>query len=68
MKTNVELNGQTAVLDLYVVRGGNITLLGREWLKILKLDWTNLVDHGILEKMNFSNWATPIVPVPKENE
>ena len=135
MKCKVELNGQTKVLDLYVVNNDNKPLFGREWLKVLKLNWTSIktlgiqeaeekvkelkkkyknvfskelgtmkdikahltlkenaspkfvksrsvafalkpkieeeldkmVEEGILEKVNHSNWATPIVPVPKKN-
>lgn len=35
----VELNGQSATLPLYVVKGDCPALLGREWLETMKLDW-----------------------------
>ncbi|XP_052771110.1 uncharacterized protein K02A2.6-like [Mya arenaria] len=136
MKCKVTLNEQAEVLDLYVVENENRPLFGREWLKVLKLDWSSiktlqvdnaevkvkalkakyksvfskdlgtvkgvkahlkvkenttpkfvkartvpfamkpkiekelekLVDDGVLEKVTHSQWATPIVPVPKPKD
>ena len=39
----VEYNKQLYKLKLYVVDGGSVTLLGREWLQEIKLDWKNSV-------------------------
>ncbi|XP_066511013.1 uncharacterized protein K02A2.6 [Hoplias malabaricus] len=38
-QVKVELNGQEAILLLYVVKGDNPALLGRPWLEKLRLDW-----------------------------
>ncbi|RXN16546.1 putative protein K02A2.6-like protein [Labeo rohita] len=39
MDVEVELNGHSATLPLYVVKGNYPVLLGREWLETMKLDW-----------------------------
>lgn len=38
----VEYNGQTATLPLIVVKGEGPSLLGRNWLGALKLDWHDI--------------------------
>lgn len=139
IQCNVKLNGQSRMLDLYVVEGSGKALFGREWLHELKLDWTQikamkvenneqyiktqvntiikkheevfrkelghikgvqaklnlkegttpkfvkarsvpfsmkpaiekeldkLVEQGVITPVEFSEWATPIVPVQKAN-
>ncbi|KAJ8351903.1 hypothetical protein SKAU_G00233790 [Synaphobranchus kaupii] len=39
---NVQVNGQTAKLPLYVVEGNLTSLLGCSWLEELKLDWATV--------------------------
>ena len=39
---NVEYNGQSAQLPLLVVGGSGPTLLGRDWLRQIKLDWRQI--------------------------
>ena len=122
-------NGQQRQLPLYIVPGSGPTLLGREWLQYLKLDWKQIAtvtqdplqellnkhhrlfedtlgtisnytamlrvkesaapkfhrprpvpfaireaigseldrleQNGIIEKVDYAQWAAPIVPVPK---
>ncbi|UYV62505.1 hypothetical protein LAZ67_2000885 [Cordylochernes scorpioides] len=60
----------------------SIVLLGREWLKGLNLDFSRLlnirqkkveneidgmVNEGILQPIEYANWAAPIVPVLKKD-
>ena len=33
----------------------------------IEQDFKKLEDHGVLEKVNFSEWASPIVAVPKSD-
>ncbi|XP_062401725.1 LOW QUALITY PROTEIN: uncharacterized protein K02A2.6-like [Sardina pilchardus] len=40
MHANVIYKGQTKQLPLLVVRGEGPNLLGRDWLKVVRLDWT----------------------------
>ncbi|XP_053383801.1 uncharacterized protein K02A2.6-like [Mercenaria mercenaria] len=136
LDVNVELDDQQAELKLYVVAKGSRPIFGREWLRYLKLNWSeiktlqqsynsgnveklmkskygqlfdgglghvkdvkatlklkqdasprfmkarpvplalrskiekeveSLVETGVLVKVDHSDWATPIVPVPKSN-
>lgn len=39
IKVNVTYKGDTQKLDLYVVQNGGSPLLGREWLRKIKLEW-----------------------------
>lgn len=39
MNVDVSVNQQTAKLDLIFVRENGTNLLGRDWLKFLRLDW-----------------------------
>ena len=39
---SVELDGQTATLPIIVVGGDGPTLLGRNWLQKIRLDWKAL--------------------------
>ena len=36
---NVEYNGQLGQLPLVIVKGWGATLLGRDWLSQIRLDW-----------------------------
>jgi len=38
----VSYNEQEKELDLLVVQGSGPSLLGRDWLKVLRLDWSRL--------------------------
>lgn len=143
IKVKVALNGQSAHLELYVVKQGGPPLFGRDWLRNIKLDWKSikaisivskpmsdkpdvwkavnklqgnyaetfkdglgtlrgikanikvhpdasakfikarsvpyalkekvekeldrLLENDILEKVEYSEWATPIVPIPKKD-
>ena len=133
LNVDVCYQGQSARLVLYVIPGNGPTLMGRNWLKHIRLDWhriatvrnqpTNLnnllnkhkalfmdelgkvhpekaklhvrpdatprffksrpvpfaikeaigkeldklEEQGILQKVNSSDWAAPIVPVPKKD-
>lgn len=42
IKVQVELNKQRATLPLYVVKVDAPTLFGREWLRVIKLNWKDL--------------------------
>ena len=39
---NVRKDEAQVTLPLLVVKGGDTTLLGRDWLQKLKLDWKNI--------------------------
>ena len=39
---DVKYDDQTAQLSAFVVKGDKTPLLGRDWLKVLKLNWTNI--------------------------
>jgi hypothetical protein len=45
VKVTVVLNEQTQTLPLLVVEGEGPSLLGRDWLRKIKLDWTQLQIH-----------------------
>lgn len=42
VKVNVSINGQSADLDLFVVKQEGPSLLGRDWLGVLRLNWTEI--------------------------
>ncbi len=42
INVTVKINGQTAELNLVVVKGGGPSLLGVDWLEKLKLDWSRV--------------------------
>ena len=42
-KAKVQYKDQSALLDLYVVCDSNHTLLGRDWLRALRLDWKEVM-------------------------
>lgn len=42
LRVNVECNDQTAQLTLLVVKGDGPTLLGRDWLSVIRLDWPRI--------------------------
>ncbi|KAJ8346679.1 hypothetical protein SKAU_G00280800 [Synaphobranchus kaupii] len=74
-----DYNGQEALLNLLVVSGRGTNLLGRDWIKVLNLDWSGLLDNlnkveielerlqlaGIIQPVSNSEWAAPVVPVLK---
>ena len=39
---DVKYDDQTVQLSAFVVKGDKTRLLGRDWLKVLKLNWTNI--------------------------
>ena len=39
---DVKYDDQTAHLSAFVFKGDKTPLLGRDWLKVLKLNWTNI--------------------------
>ena len=42
MEVEVRYRGKESSLSLYVVKGGGPSLLGRDWLMVLKIDWHNI--------------------------
>ena len=127
-EVSVKYNNQEAKLPLVVVKGRGPSLLGRNWLKVIQLDWRSIKyiptelesllykygelfkeelgtmrgvnaklsvkqdaipkfcrarpvpyaireaiekdlfrmqQLGVIEKVSYSDWATPVVPVPK---
>ena len=42
LNVNVEHESQTAVLPLLVVKGNGPSLLGRNWLYVIRLNWNNI--------------------------
>ena len=40
----VSIHGQTRQLPLVVVEGDGISLLGRNWLESIRLDWTEVAN------------------------
>lgn len=46
INVTVQVNGQTAVLPLYVVKEKYPSLLGRSWLEKLTLDWAEIHMRG----------------------
>ncbi|XP_055526941.1 uncharacterized protein K02A2.6-like [Wyeomyia smithii] len=59
LDADVECNGTKERLPLYVVNSGKHPLLGREWLKVLAVDWSSILQtsgtvHAI-NPLNISN-------------
>ena len=50
MRVEVRYGGYTGTHDLYVVTGDGPTLLGRDWLKRVRLDWKSLGVAYVREK------------------
>ena len=50
IKVQVELNKQSAVLPLYVVKVDAPALFGREWLRVIKLNWRDLKTVHVTEQ------------------
>ncbi|PFX12270.1 Uncharacterized protein K02A2.6 [Stylophora pistillata] len=75
LEVNVEYKDQQpSRLDLYVVKNKGPVLMERDWLHKVRLDWPKveeelrrLQNEGIVTKVEWSEWATPIVPVPKKD-
>ncbi len=42
LQVHVEYDGQTAQLTLIIVKGDGPTLLGRDWLSAIRLDWPQI--------------------------
>ena len=42
IRVKVDLNGQSENLDLIVVKQKGPTLMGRYWMKFLRLDWKQI--------------------------
>ncbi|KAJ8349602.1 hypothetical protein SKAU_G00247320 [Synaphobranchus kaupii] len=45
VRVMADYNGQEAQLNLLVVSGRGTNLLGRDWIKVLNLDWPGLLDN-----------------------
>ena len=54
IKVKVEYDGQKANVSLVVVKGVKESLLGRDWLKVITLDWKRLFQTVSVPKMNNS--------------
>ena len=46
-EVNVELNGQKMLLTVHIARKGGATLIGRDWLRKLRLNWDELRVHHL---------------------
>ncbi|XP_048854231.1 uncharacterized protein K02A2.6-like [Brienomyrus brachyistius] len=55
VKVQVELNKKCAVLPLYVVKVDAPPLFGREWLRVIKLDWRDLKTVHAIEQRQTNN-------------
>ncbi|XP_033740319.1 uncharacterized protein K02A2.6-like [Pecten maximus] len=54
-KVKVEYNGQSKLLDLYIVENGGRPLFGREWFRQITLDWHRI--HSIVKVHTGTNTA-----------
>ena len=54
-QVHVKVQGEKAVLPLIVVEGNGISLFGRNWLKGLKLNWTEIAKIKGVTKNHFEN-------------
>ena len=52
MDVTVQYNEQTEQLQLVVARGNGPSLLGRDWLMSLKLDWTQLCANHVCSSLS----------------
>ena len=52
MDVTVQYNEQTEQLQLVVARGNGPSLLGRDWLMTLKLDWTQLCANHVCSSLS----------------
>ena len=55
VKLTVQYNEQTANLSLIIVKGNGQSLLGRDWLAQIRLDWQrihSILNCGITEVLN----------------
>ena len=50
-QVNVKVNGQKKQLVLTIVEGGGPSLLGRDWLKHLQLDWQQIAKVDSTNKL-----------------
>ena len=77
-KVQVSYGDQQACLPIIVTAGDGPALMGRNWLSVLRLDWKQIKQISLepcdnveklvskyAKKVEFSDWATPIVPVLK---
>ena len=55
----VSYKSQQANLPLIVVAGSGPSLLGRNWLSSIQLDW---------KTVQFADWVAPFVPVVKADK
>ena len=57
---DVEYRGQTASLPIFVTRAGRYTptLLGREWLRKIRLDWPEILSQGLYHIKDADKCAT----------
>ena len=46
-EVNVELNGQKMLLTVHIARKGEATLMGRDWLRKIRLNWDELKIHHL---------------------
>ncbi|XP_042625658.1 uncharacterized protein K02A2.6-like [Cyprinus carpio] len=58
IKVQVRLNKQCADLPLYVVKVDAPALFGREWLRVIKLNWKDLKTVHVMEQKEKDNLET----------
>ena len=57
MQVTVKHNGQTQLLEIYIVKSSDPQLLGRDWLEKIRLDWQSIKNIAVLQDKG--NKTTP---------